>query len=188
MSDTTALAAALILMFAVLPIWVAAGLADYLCHRASSIETTSGPKESALHLLQLSLVGFPVLLALFLEIDAALLALMIVCLLLHHAVAYFDIRYANTTRDVTPFEQMVHSFLELMPLTAFALLCVLHWNQAASLFGFGPSQADFSLEPKSQPLPLAYVAGLLAATFLLNALPYAEEMTRTLRARRKIPA
>ena len=188
MSDTAALAAALILMFAVLPLWVLAGLADYFCHRASSIETTSGPKESALHLLQLSLVGIPVLLALFLEIDAALLALMIVCLLLHHAVAYLDIRYANTTREVTPFEQMVHSFLELMPLTAFVLLCVLHGNQAAALFGFGPDQADFGLKLKSQPLSPFYVAGLLAATFLLNALPYAEEMMRTLRGRRKIAA
>jgi hypothetical protein len=181
MPDTTASAAALILMFAVLPLWVAAGLADYFCHRASSIETTSGPKESALHLLQLSLVGLPVLLALFLQIDAALLAAMIVCLLLHHAVAYLDIRYANSTRRVTPFEQMVHSFLELMPLTAFALVCVLHWDQAASLFGFGPSSADFGFRLKSQPLPLGYIAGLLSATFFLNAMPYAEEMIRTLR-------
>ena len=188
MPESTASAAAAILMFAVLPIWVAAGLADYFCHRASSIETKSGPTESALHLLQLSLVGLPVLLALFLEIDAALLAIMIACLLLHHAVAYLDIRYANTTRRVTPFEQMVHSFLELMPLTAFALVCVLHWDQLVSLFGFGQSAADFSLRLKSQPLPPAYVIGLLLATFLLNAVPYAEEMFRTLQARRRITA
>lgn len=188
MPDSTASAAALILMFAVLPIWVAAGLADYFCHRASSIETTSGPTESALHLLQLSLVGLPVLLALFLEIDAALLAAMIVCLLLHHGVAYLDIRYANSTRRVTPFEQMIHSFLELMPLTAFLLLCILHRDQAASLFGLGSSRADFSLRLKSQPLPPLYVAGLLSATFLLNAVPYAEEMIRTVRARRKMTA
>jgi hypothetical protein len=188
MFDATARAAALILMFAVLPLWILAGLADYFCHRASSIETTSGPRESALHLLQLSLVGIPVLLALFLQIDAALLATMIACLVLHHTLAYFDIHYANTRRRVRPVEQMVHSFLELMPLMAFALLCILHWDQAASLFGFGPSQPDFNFRQKIKPLPFAYVAGLLTATFLFNVLPYAEEMIRTLRARRKIIA
>jgi hypothetical protein len=185
MIDTTAVAAATILMFAVLPVWVAAGLVDYFCHRASAIENTSGPKESALHLLQLSLVGTPVLLALFLEIDAALLATMIVCLLLHQIVAYIDVRYANSMRRVTPFEQMVHGFLEIMPLTAFALVCVLHWDQTISLFGFGPTQVDFSLRLKSQPLPPAYVAALLTATFLLNAVPYAEEMMRTLRVAKR---
>jgi hypothetical protein len=28
-------------MYFVLPLWLAAGFADYLCHRAASIETTS---------------------------------------------------------------------------------------------------------------------------------------------------
>jgi hypothetical protein len=39
-------------MYFVLPVWLAAGFADYLCHRAASIETRSGWKESLLHLLQ----------------------------------------------------------------------------------------------------------------------------------------
>jgi hypothetical protein len=38
------------LMNVVLPVWLAAGIADWLCHRASSIETTTGPKESVIHL------------------------------------------------------------------------------------------------------------------------------------------
>jgi hypothetical protein len=43
-----------LLMYFVLPVWLAAGFADYLCHRASHIERTSGWKESLLHLLQFS--------------------------------------------------------------------------------------------------------------------------------------
>ena len=35
-----------------LPVWLAARFADYLCHRAASIETRSGWRESLLHLLQ----------------------------------------------------------------------------------------------------------------------------------------
>jgi hypothetical protein len=35
-------AAQAVLMYFVLPVWLAAGFADYLCHRATCIETTSG--------------------------------------------------------------------------------------------------------------------------------------------------
>lgn len=45
-------AAPTVLMYFVLPVWLAAGFADYLCHRAASIETRSGWKELLLHLLQ----------------------------------------------------------------------------------------------------------------------------------------
>jgi hypothetical protein len=38
-----------LLMYFVLPLWLAAGFADYLCHRATHIEETSGWKESVLH-------------------------------------------------------------------------------------------------------------------------------------------
>src|SRR5690606_5325164 len=66
----------LILLYFVMPLWLLAGFADWFCHRASQIETTSGPKESLLHLLQFSEVGVPILAALFLEINAGIIALM----------------------------------------------------------------------------------------------------------------
>jgi hypothetical protein len=34
----------------ILPHWSAAGFADWLCHRASDIATTSGANESLIHL------------------------------------------------------------------------------------------------------------------------------------------
>jgi hypothetical protein len=40
-----------ILMYFVLPVWFIAGFADWICHRATSIETASGVKESAIHAL-----------------------------------------------------------------------------------------------------------------------------------------
>ena len=36
----------IILMYFILPLWLAAGFADWLCHRATHIETTTGAKES----------------------------------------------------------------------------------------------------------------------------------------------
>src|SRR6185295_8200330 len=100
------------LMYFVLPLWLAAGFADYLCHRASHIETTSGPKESALHLLQFAEMAVPTLAAIFLEINALVILVAIACLILHEATAIWDVHYAYTRRAVTPTEQHVHSFLE----------------------------------------------------------------------------
>jgi hypothetical protein len=182
MTDAYARAAADILMFAVVPVWLLAGLTDYFCHRYSHIERTSGPRESALHLIQLALVGLPVTLTLFLEVDAALFAIWIGCLALHHVVAFVDVRYANHTRVVTPFEQMVHSFLELTPIMAFILLAVLFWPQLVALFGQGPSPPVWTLTLKSHPLPALYSLSVLAGAALLNVFPYLEELIRTLRA------
>ena len=60
MPNIVAHAAAVILMFVVVPVWIGAGLADYFCHRYSRLAFTSGPGESVLHLVQLGLVGIPV--------------------------------------------------------------------------------------------------------------------------------
>src|SRR5205085_3562451 len=55
--------AELVLLYFILPLWLAAGFADYLCHRASRIEITSGYKESLIHLLMFSEVAVPLLAA-----------------------------------------------------------------------------------------------------------------------------
>jgi hypothetical protein len=64
LSDPTVL----ILMYFILPVWLLAGFADWLCHRASHTETTTGPKESLIHLLMFAEVGVPLLAAMFLEV------------------------------------------------------------------------------------------------------------------------
>lgn len=66
------------LMYVVLPVWLAAGIADWICHRRTSIETTMGAKESLMHLLMLTEAAIPVLCGMFLEITSPVLALMLV--------------------------------------------------------------------------------------------------------------
>src|SRR5687768_15517440 len=110
------------LMYFLLPLWLAAGFADYLCHRASHIETTSGAKESLLHLVQFAEMGVPILAAMFLEINALVILVMIVAFVLHQATAYWDLSYASKTREITPIEQQVHSFLEMLPLMGIMLV------------------------------------------------------------------
>jgi hypothetical protein len=168
-----------LLMYFLLPLWLAAGFADYLCHRAAHIERTSGWKESALHLLQFAEMAVPVLAALFLEINAGVILLMIVCLVLHEATAIWDVRYANETREVSPIEQHVHSFLEMLPLMGLLIVITLHFDQFIALFGFAP--ARFALTLKPEPLPWIYVVTVLTLTALFEVLPYLEEFVRSLR-------
>ena len=114
------------LMYVVLPLWLAAGFADYLCHRAAHIERTSGWRESLLHLLQFGEMALPILAALFFEINAGIILLMVVCLILHQATAMWDVHFAAATREVKPIEQNVHSLLEMLPLTALLMVIALH--------------------------------------------------------------
>jgi hypothetical protein len=169
------------LMFFVLPLWLVAGFADYLCHRAARIEQTSGWRESALHLLQFAEMAVPVLAALFLEITSAVIVLMVICLILHEATAIWDVRYANATREVAPIEQHIHSVLEMLPLMGLLLVIALHWAAFSALLGAGTP--DFSLRWKPDPLPVTYIATMLGLTALLEGLPYLEEFLRTLRHR-----
>ncbi len=171
----------LFLMYVLVPLWLAAGLADWLCHRATGIERTSGARESALHLAQFSLVGVPLLAVLFLQVNAAILLLMLAGLVLHQAVAIWDVRYADATRRVPPAEQHLHGILEATPAVATAVVIMLHWQEFRGLLGRAP--ASFALEPKHEPLPGWYLASVLAATALAGALPYAEEFVRCLRRR-----
>jgi hypothetical protein len=172
-----------ILMYFVLPLWLAAGLADWFCHRASHIEVTAGPKESVFHLLSLAEMGVPVVLALFFEINALVIAVMLTAFALHEFTTWLDLRYASSTRAITPIEQQVHSFLEVVPLMGLAFIVLLHWGQFLALFGLGSESARFTLALKQEPLPPAYTLAAIIAAVLLNVVPFTEELIRGLRAR-----
>src|SRR3954467_8940643 len=164
-----------ILMYFVLPAWLMAGFADYLCHRAAHIESTSGPKESLLHLLQFAEMAVPTLAAIFLEINALVILIMIVCLVLHEATAIWDVSYAYATRTVAPTEQHIHSFLEMLPLMGLLIIITLHWQQFLALFGIGRETAQFGLRIKEGPPSALYVTIMLSLVFLFDVLPYLEE-------------
>ena len=173
-----------ILMYFVLPLWLAAGLADWFCHRASRIEVTAGPREPVFHLLGLAEMGVPVMLALFFEINALVIAVMLAALVLHELTTWLDLRYAASTREIMPVEQLVHSFVEVLPLMGLGFIVLLYWGQFLALFGLGGESARFALALKQQPLPLAYTLSAVAATVLFNVIPFTEELIRGLRVRR----
>jgi hypothetical protein len=172
----------LMLLYFILPLWLAAGFADWLCHRATNIASTTGARESLLHLLMFAEVGVPLLAVMFFEVNALIIATMLVAFVMHEATALWDVSYAWKRREIRPFEQHVHSFLELIPLMAIIIVISRHWGQFLALFGLGGESARFDLVTKSEPLPLLYVAVVLAAVLLFELLPFLEEFIRGWRA------
>jgi hypothetical protein len=166
------------LLYFVVPLWIGAGLADWWRHRKTSIETTAGTHESVVHALQMTEGGIPALLGLFLEVNAGVLATTYAAFWVHYGTAFWDVKYAESRREVTPNEQHIHGLLEVVPLMAASFLTVLHWDQAKALFGLGDEQPRFRPEPKRRPLPASYVVALGGAITAFIVVPYGEEIWR----------
>ena len=176
--------AQLALMYFVIPMWVAAGFVDWVFHKKSDIEHTAGIKESLIHLLMFAEVGIPLLAALFLDINAIIIGLMIGAFFIHEATALWDVNYAVSKRWVSPWEQHVHSFLEMLPLLAIVIISLMHESQFLALMGLGSEKARFDIALRSEPLPMGYIAGFLTGVALFTVLPYLNELWRCHRARK----
>jgi hypothetical protein len=172
-----------ILMYVVFPLWVAAGLADWACHRRTGIALTSGLKENVLHLLMFAEIGIGMAAVVLFELNAAVLALVLAVFLVHQLTVYWDLRYSTLLRDVGPFEQMVHSFLELLPLLSLALLAAAAWPQVLAVVGLGEERPDWAWRLKQEPLPLPYLKAAALLVLAFNVLPLLQETLSCLLAR-----
>ncbi|MEV4434854.1 diguanylate cyclase [Streptomyces sp. NPDC049555] len=187
MSDDVQDATTRYLMYGVLPGWFVPGLADWVMHRRTAIEETSGTKESVIHSMMMTEVGLPIALTLLCEVNPLLLSVQLGATAAHEATALWDVRTAvRGEREVTPVEQHIHSFLETLPFAALASLMCLHPDQVRSLLrgGRGDPHA-WRLVPRRTPLPPGYLAGIAAGVAAFVALPYAEELLRCARAGRR---
>ncbi len=133
----------------------------------------------------ITVVGIPILLGLLLDINALVILLMILTYFAHLAMALYDVSYAVTKRTVTPIEQHVHSFLEVLPFMAISFVVCLYWGQAQALVGLGSESADFGLRLKDPPLPASYLVTVIAAVLVFLGLPYGEEVWRCYREGRR---
>ena len=167
----------------VLPLWLLSGFADYVCHARTDIAHTSGAHESLLHLLQTVEIGLPLLAFLFFSVDALLLVLMLAGVVAHTASSWSDLRYATGLRCITPFEQYVHSFLNVLPWIALALVAVLHWPVVVALFD--PAvDSDWGLRVRRPGFDRAVLAAVLLGSAAFAVLPGWLELATTLKARR----
>lgn len=171
-----------IVLYLVVPAWLLAGFADWLCHRRSHIEVTSGARESLLHLVLLVEMGLPLLAAIYLEVNALVLGFLLAGFIAHELTTYVDLRVATSSRRVGVIEQLIHSVLEMAPVMILLLLASAHWGQWLALFGLGTEPRQFSLAWSSTAPPATYSAGLAAAVLALALGPYVEELLRARRA------
>ena len=168
----------------VFPLWLLSGMADYVCHAHTDIAHTSGVHESALHLVQTAEIGFPVLVFLFLSTNALALALMAAGVVAHTATSWRDVKFAASLRYISPGEQYVHSFLNVLPWIALALVAILHWPVVVAMFD--PAIASDWVPRWRQPaFGGAIVFAVLAASLLLGALPGVLEFMHVLAVARR---
>jgi hypothetical protein len=160
-----------LLIWAIYPAWLLAGAGDYLCHRKTEIERTSGATESGLHVAQFVCLAIAFACAVLLQISAAVFAVLVVFGVAHSTLSYIDVRYTDGRRRILPIEQTLHGFMDVLPLVAVAILGVQHWPEIrAGSVTFVP-RAAIDLERVLLLLSFAVLAGL----------PVLEELLRTLR-------
>jgi hypothetical protein len=111
-----------VLVYGLWPAWMLAGLADWLCHRRTRIEDTSGLGEWLLHVVQAAQLCGALLLVVLFEITAPVLALLAALVVAHWLTGYLDTRYTFARRPISPIEQSIHGCLELLPVFAVVLL------------------------------------------------------------------
>ena len=167
-----------VLVGIVVPLWLGAGLADWWCHRRTHIEDSTVYRESLMHLAMQAEAGVPVMLGLLFEANAGVLVASAGAVALHDATALWDVAYAEKRRDITFVEQHIHSFLEVSPIMATALLGALHWDQVAALFGNDRPPRALRLRPRRGPLGAKQRLALIAVATLGGLLPQIEELWR----------
>jgi hypothetical protein len=165
-----------LLGYFVLPLWLLAGAADWWCHRRTDIARTSGPRESALHLLLYLEIALPLLMLIWLQVTAATLTLFALAVGAHMLTSWWDTRFAQPRRFISPIEQQVHSWLEMLPLFALLMLAALHRDQFVS--------PDWSWRARTLPSPWNWAVPVALVPGLLMVL---EEWWRGFRAR-QVPA
>jgi hypothetical protein len=170
------------LLYFILPVWIAAGIVDWFCHRQARIEANAGPKESVIHLLMMGEAGLAVLAGLFFAVNSLVLLVMLIAWAVHEVTAMWDLLYANAHRAVNAIEQKVHDYLGVVPLLALSLVLIIHWPAFLALLGLGDAPADWSLHRRMLDVSPIYFWTLMAA-MALDLLLYVEELLRGLRHR-----
>lgn len=168
------------LMYVLVPVWFVPGIADWVLHRKTRIERTSGLRESLIHALMMGEIAVPVTLVLLCEVNPALLAVCASAGVAHEGTALYDGRAATLgDREVSTVEQRIHGFLESIPFMAISALLCLHWDQVADRAAWSSP-----LRLRTRRLPADYLAGVFAGVIGLIAVPYTEELLRCARQKR----
>lgn len=152
------------------PLWLIAAGCDYLCHRRTHIEHTSGWRESVLHVLQYLCIAPTVVLAALYTMTGAVLVFATLSVLLHTLLAYVDVKYTMRRRVIPPFEQRLHVVLAALPIIAVMLLA------------FADAQGEMHAVLRgANGLGTRQLWLIFVGTAAIGGMPVLEELFRTLR-------
>lgn len=160
-------------LFLLLPLWLAAGIGDQLCHREQGIERHDGLRESLLHLLmalQIGVLGAGVLL---LQPSLGSLALMLAACVAHEAVTWVDLAHAESRRRVPWYEQAVHGWQQVLPWVIFGSYLAMEEATTPAL-----SRSVWLLHLKQPLLPAPWLPLVLAGAAVLGLGPVLHETWR----------
>ena len=161
------------LIWLIYPLWLLAGFFDYLFHRRTRIEHTSGPTESWLHLAQFVSLAIPLFLLTFFEVTSLVIWLVAAAVLLHTVLSVADVSYTDGRRYISPLEQHVHGFMSVLPVIAVGIIAVLNWTEILN--------SGWALRPKAVPVSPGRGALLVGSYVILAGTPIVEELIRTSR-------
>ena len=169
------------ILYGLLPLWGICGFIDWMCHRATKIEETSGLKESLVHSLMGIQLGIPIVLCMVFYVNVTVLLICIAFWLLHEFVAHYDVAYSAPKRHISIWEVHVHNYMATVPLYLLMLIIVLNWDMFLNLVTFNWA-GNMGLERMRDPHPTSgYMIGYLVFMGVLCVLPYTEENIRCLR-------
>ncbi|MFN8015421.1 MAG: diguanylate cyclase [Acidimicrobiia bacterium] len=186
MGDRTEILILNMILFVILPLWGFSGLGDWICHKRTHIESTSGLKESLIHALMGAQIGIPIILGIFFELSVLTYLIMFLFLVLHEFVAHWDVRYSSPKRKITIWEMHAHNYLATIPLYLFLLVSVLGWEVVKKTVLL---QWSGSLNFKFRDTPIGgahyyIVYGVFIS--IVCVFPYIAELLRCWRYERKI--
>ena len=151
------------------PLWLVAGCIDYLCHRRTNIEKTSGIRECGFHLLQFTVLFVALVLSTLFATTALVLVLLIAAIAMHSMLAYADVAYTQPRRYISPLEQHVHGYMDVLPVVALSLLLLLSWHDIWA--------GSWRLQLRENPLELRNLL-LLGSFAVIAGIPILEELWR----------
>lgn len=170
-----------LLLYVFLPLWGIAGFVDWCCHRATGIEITSGIKESMMHSVMGIQIAIPILLCLLFEINVLVLLVCLLALVLHEAVAHWDVKYASPRREISIWEMHAHSYLATLPLYMLSIIAILNWSVLVKLVSFDwGGQMSFVRLTEAHG-GQGYLFWYLSFMGIVCVFPYLEEFIRCLR-------
>ncbi len=164
------------------PVWLGAGFADYLWHRHTRIETTSGIAEALMHTLMMAEAAPAVLAPLMLEVNAGVIAGICGFALVHELTVLWDLSYTSPRRPIPAGEQITHTFLESPPFVVAAAAIATHWEQFRALGGQGKERPRWEICLQRPFVPAPRLLAIGAAMFLLGVLPHLDELRRCAKA------